>query len=177
MSLYRAIGIDPSISGTGIVLLQENGTSKPELLVEHEIKPEGKGLERTRSIAINVLKLVHNWQPDAIVLEGYSLGKNPNSTIPLVELGGILRLMMMIDGLKWYDPRASKLKKFVTGKGNTQKDQMMMYVLKRWDHTSMTNNTADAYGLACMGLAVKNRLPGITQEMRAVSAEMELRCH
>ena len=37
---------------------------------------------------------------------------------------------------------------------DSTKDQIMMRILKHWEHESKTNNTADAYGLACMGLAV-----------------------
>ena len=83
--------------------------------------------------------------------------------------------MLKLDGLAWYDPRATELKKFVTGAGNTPKDKLMMFVLKRWQHESKTNNTADAYGLACMGLASANRLPGITKEMRTIAGSLAIR--
>jgi crossover junction endodeoxyribonuclease RuvC len=124
------------------------------------------------------METIHEMQPDVIVIEGYSLHTgHASSIVPIVELGGVLRLMMMLDGLTWLDPRATALKKFVTGKGTAQKDQMMMWVLKRWGHMSISNNTADAYGLACMGLASVNRLHGITKEMLAIAAQLPLRCN
>jgi hypothetical protein len=52
---------------------------------------------------------------------------------------------------------------------------MMMYVLKRWNHVSIDNNTADAYGCAALGLTINNRLPGVTAEMRAIAGKLELR--
>jgi crossover junction endodeoxyribonuclease RuvC len=114
--------------------------------------------------------------PEKIVLEGYSLNmKKAASVIPLIEIGGLLRFLLHIDGLVWYDPTAPEVKKFTTGKGNSPKEVMMMYVLKRWDHVSIDNNTADAYACAAMGLAISNRLPSITAEMRAIVGKLELR--
>lgn len=172
MKQLTSMGIDPSVSATGIVILGESGETHPELLFEQEIKSKFTGMKRVQDIAFKVMGIIHTTKPDRIVIEGYSLGKNMNSTIPLVELGGVLRLMLYLDGLKWFDPRASELKKFVCGKGNGEKAMIMMHVLKRWGHESATNNTADAYGLACMGLAQANRLPGITKEMRALAGAM-----
>ncbi len=178
MMPLTSIGIDPSATATGIVVLRENGTATPDLLAEFEIKTgDMRGVERTRFIVEKVMTAIHEFKPDRLVLEGYSLGKNPNSTIPLVELGGLLRFMLVLDGFKWYDPSASELKKFVTGKGGSPKEQVMMYVLKRWGHTAISNNTADAYGLAAMGLAISNRLPGITKDMRMVVGKLAIKCN
>ena len=66
------------------------------------------------------------------------------------------------------------MKKFVTGKGNSPKDQVMMHVLKRWGHTSKSNNTADAFVCAAMGLAHANRLAGVTLDMRAIVGKLGL---
>lgn len=173
-----ALGIDPSISGTGAIILRANGTPRPDLLHEEEFTPRkgSVGIQRSRDIALDVMRLIHTYKPDEIVMEGYSLNtKNRSSIIPLCELGGILRLMLMLDGFKWRDPRAGELKKFVFGKGTAKKEHMMMYVLKRWGHEAKSNNTADAYGLACIGLAARNLLPGVTVDMRVVAGDLPLR--
>lgn len=175
-----SLGIDPSISGTGLVALAERHLVSPHLMLEREISaPKGKsGLQRVQLIALEIMETIHSLKPDVIVVEGYSLHLgHASSVVPLVELGGVLRFLMMLDGLKWLDPRASMLKKFVTGKGTAQKDQMMMWVLKRWGHMSMSNNTADAYGLAAIGLASMNRLHGVSKEMLSISAQLPLRCN
>ena len=174
MTPLLAMGIDPSTSATGIVLLRESGEPRPALEMETEIKaPDLTGIERNRYIVTRIMETIHEHRPDKIVVEGYSLNmKNASSVVPLVELGGLLRFMLHIDRLVWYDPRASELKKFVVGKGTADKAQMMMHVLKRWGHESATSNIADAYGLACMGLAQANRLPGINKEMRAIAGAM-----
>lgn len=178
MKPLLSLGLDPSIKATGVVLLRSNGTPYPDLVIEREIKFDQatEGIQRVRSIVTHIMTLIHEQNPDEIIVEGYSLNtKNASSIIPLVELGGVLRFLMELDGLKWRDPKAGKLKKFITGSGSTPKDQIMMHVLKRWGHTSKTNNTADAYGLACIGLAAANRLPGITVDMRKIAGELPLR--
>lgn len=176
--MTRALGLDLSVSATGVVLLESNGQARPRLLIEDELKPASKlkGIARQRALATEVMLLIQAHSPDLIVVEGYSLNmKNAASVVPLIELGGIVRLMLHIDGLSWFDPRAGELKKFVTGKGNSPKDVVMMHVLKRWGHESISNNTADAYGLACMGLARTESLPGITKDMAKIAADMTLK--
>lgn len=175
MTFVTSLGLDMSATASGVVLLRENSTANPDILLEREIKPKTTGMVRAREVVTEVMELIHTNKPDRIVVEGYSLGKNMNSTIPLVEIGGLLRFMLHIDGLPWFDPRASEVKKFATGKGNSPKDVVMMWVLKRWGFTSASNNIADAYVLATMGLAQANRLPGITKEMRAIAGSMTRR--
>ncbi len=175
----KSLGIDASTNCTGLVVLTGNGTKIPTLLCEAQIKyPKLSGMDRHKAIVLDVLTFVHSHQPDVIVIEGYSLNmKNASSVVPLVELGGLIRFMLHLDGLSWLDPRAGEVKKFVLGKGVGPKDQIMMFVLKRWGHTSKDNNTADAYALACMGLAHSNQLPGITEEMRKVVGNLKLLCN
>ena len=179
MTAFLSMGIDPSTSATGLVMLVASDSGDPDLAMEKEIKyPKLSGLEQKIAIVTDVMQLIHSHAPDRIVVEGYSLNmKNASSVVPLVELGGILRFLMKLDGMRWYDPRATEVKKFVTGKGNVNKDVVMMHVLKRWNHTSLSNNTADAYGLAAMGLAHANRLHSVTLDMRAVTGKMEERCN
>jgi crossover junction endodeoxyribonuclease RuvC len=169
MTQFTSMGIDLSTSATGIVILGETGEATPETLFVEEIKPKnGPGMKRAREIVTRIMEIIHITKPDRLVVEGYSLNtKNASSIVPLVEIGGVLRLMLLLDGLTWFDPRAGEVKKFVSGKGNTPKSHIMMFVLKRWGFQSATDNIADGYALAAMGLAQANRLPGITKEMRA----------
>ena len=177
--MITSMGIDLSTSATGIVLLQASVDKNPVLILEAELfSKTPAGAARNRDLARQVMTLVLDNEPDKIVIEGYSLNlKNASSVIPLVELGGVLRLMLHLDELKWYDPTAPEIKKFCTGKGNSPKNVVMMNVLKRWGHESKTDNTADAYVCAAIGLATSNQLPGITVEMRALAGKQSLRCN
>ena len=173
--MMTSLGIDLSTKATGLVLLEEVPGAQPKVLIEAEVISPKKGWAQKSEIARCVMEVVLSRMPDKIVLEGYSLNlQHASSVVPLVELGGLLRFMLFIDGFKWFDPRASEVKKFVTGKGNSPKDQVMMHVLKRWGHTSKSNNTADAFVCAAMGLAHANRLAGVTVDMRAIVGKLGL---
>ena len=179
-SIMVSMGLDISTSATGLVVLQANPDhAHPHLTLEMEISSkQPSGAARNRDLAMQIMQRIHDHEPDKITIEGYSLNmKNAGSVIPLVELGGIVRLMMHLDEISWYDPTASEVKKFCTGKGNAPKNVVMMNVLKRWGHESKTDNTADAYVCAALGLATSNQLPGITQEMRAVAGKLALKCN
>jgi Holliday junction resolvasome RuvABC endonuclease subunit len=171
-----SMGLDLSSSATGVVVLQDRSPA-PLCQLEYEFRIDDvTGVKKQRAICTTIMTLIHAWKPDKIVVEGYSLNlKNKSSIIPLVELGGLLRFCLQLDGLAWSEPTASQLKKFVTGSGNSDKAKVMMGVLKRWGHESKTNNTADAFVLAAMGLAAGNKLDGMTQEMYAVSMNLPSR--
>ena len=173
---FVSLGLDMSTSASGVVALLANGSKTPKLLREEELKPKALvGMERLHWIATGVMTLIHEIKPDRICMEGYSLNmKNASSVVPLVELGGVLRFMLFLDGLQWLDPRAGQVKEFSTGKGNSAKDMVIMNVFKRWGFEAKSNNTADAYVCAAIGLAHVNKLPGITERMRAIAGEVKL---
>ena len=171
----RSLGLDLSTKATGVVLLRETASGPPLLLLETEIKAATVGWQQKLDIVAQIMAVIDERKPAKIVLEGYSLNlQHSSSVVPLVELGGLLRSMLYCHQLKWFDPRASELKKFATGKGNSPKDVVMMHVLKRWGHESLTNNTADAYVCAAMGLAQANRLDGVTLAMRVIAGQMKI---
>jgi len=173
----KSMGIDLSSAATGIVVLSQTHTQSPVCLYESEVLiNDVKGVKKQRAICVTIMTLINAWRPDKIVLEGYSLNlQNKSSIIPLVELGGLLRFCLHLDGQTWYEVKASQVKQFATGSGNAKKAQVMMHVLKRWGHESKTDNTADAYVCAALGLATSNQLPGITQDMRAIAGKQSLK--
>lgn len=172
------LGLDLSVSATGVVMLRTPDGQAYDVLQEREIKSKKTGMARLREIALEVMQTVHIFKPHRIVLEGYGLNlKNASSVIPLVELGGLVRFMLHLDGLPWLAPSPAEVKKFATGKGNAPKDQVMMHVLKRWGHVSKTNNTADAFVCAAIGLAHLNGMPNCTKEMDKMASELKLRCN
>jgi len=173
----KSLGIDLSTTATGLVILQAvEGQWFCVLECGVKAKKE-RGMARNRAIVTEIMETIVAHKPQRIVMEGYGLNtKHASSIIPLVELGGLLRFMLHLDGLSWLDPRPSELKKFATGKGNSPKDVVMMHVLKRWGHASLSNNTADAFVCAAIGLAHAGLPIGATKEMREIAAQMELQC-
>ena len=171
-----SLGLDLSCTASGVVALTQVGDGLPSIVIEHELKPKGlAGAERNRWIATEVMTRVHELKPDLIVLEGYGLNlQHPSSIVPLGELGGVIRFCLHIDGLSWFDPRPSEMKKFATGKGNANKEIVMLEVYKRWGFSAKTNNTADAYVAAAMGLAHAVDCTWANKEMKKMALGMVL---
>ena len=80
-------------------------------------------------------------------MEGYAYGAQMAHMAG--ELGGMVKLSLIIDGVYPLIVAPSMLKKYVTGKGTgVQKNQMLLNIYKKWGIEFTDDNAADAYGLA-----------------------------
>lgn len=156
----RSLGIDASLTGTGIVLL--NGT-------EHnskQFKPTTTDIERLLEIEKQIISYL-DYAPDIICIEGYAFGRS-NRAHHMGELGGILRRRLYLSGHHWIEIPPKKLKKFVAGNGNASKEVVLLNVFKRWGIEFTNSDEADAFALAKMGaiiLGQKEKLTKIQQEV------------
>lgn len=156
----KVMGLDPS-TRTGLVLLD---TSKDPLWSLSEEIPAptkfGDRIDRALGISDYALKRLEAYQPDLVVFEGYGYA-NTNTLAILVEIGTFLRAVVKRSGIEYLEIAPTSLKKFVSGKGNASKELMMLEVYKRWGFTPATNNIADAFGLALIGLHLKGHNIGV----------------
>lgn len=137
-------GIDVS-THTGIAFVN----SRSQVVAAEEIHfPKLIGMERCSAIAGRILELCAIHQPERILIEDYAFGGFAGSFIVSVEIGTIIRYFLKQEGYHWEVISPTKLKKYVTGKGNAGKDHMILEVFKKWDFEAATNNIADAVGLA-----------------------------
>lgn len=144
----KIIGIDPSLSATGIVVLDENGS----LLDAHAIKPKKlRGMPRLKLIRNHIKELIVREDPELILIEGYSFGSRGRSIFNLGELGGVLRLLFEDLELQYIDVPPTVLKKWVTGKGNADKEMMLASIEAKYGIKFDDDNIGDAFGLAKMG--------------------------
>lgn len=160
--MSSTIGIDQSYSGFGLVVY--SGGTHEQVLGKFEPKKYGTGISR--------LNAIENWLFDQldgietkvihVAMEGYANGaKFGRETAG--ELGAAVKRVLLdhfgdkLNGLGYPTivPPTS-LKKFVTGKGNATKDQMLLHTYKKWGVEFADNNLADAYGLARMADAIEN---------------------
>jgi crossover junction endodeoxyribonuclease RuvC len=89
---------------------------------------------------------------DLIVMEGYS-NASKFGREAMGELGGMVKLEIYE---QWDVPLIvppTSLKKFVTGKGNAKKNEMLLGVYKQWGVEFSDDNQADAYALEQFGIA------------------------
>lgn len=150
------IGIDPSFSGTGVVILREDLTIEKQLLIS---SPNLKGIhedERRMKDILNKLSFISNYgrfdekekNKCIITIEDISFGSRGQGSDQLAGLNYAIRLFLMDRDFDFYTVSPSKLKKFVTGVGNCKKNLMLKEVYKKWHVDYSDDNLCDAYSLA-----------------------------
>jgi Holliday junction resolvasome RuvABC endonuclease subunit len=102
----------------------------------------------------DILMPVLDWgmHAHAVIIEGYSYGSQNMHAV--AELGGIIRYHLRKIGQSPVDVAPTSLKKFITGSGAADKDQMLEAV-QRAGVPIVDHNMADAYGLAQLGYALQ----------------------
>jgi crossover junction endodeoxyribonuclease RuvC len=147
-----SIGIDPSLTGTGMVVLKDG-----ELYTARTVKnkPDLPIIQRVSDIYCNVLNVanIQKYTPgkDKIILaiEGFSYGSKGRAVFETGYLGWRIREELVeASSVPYIDVPPTALKKFATGKGNCGKDLILQQVYKRWGIELSDNNQADAYVLA-----------------------------
>jgi Holliday junction resolvasome RuvABC endonuclease subunit len=92
-------------------------------------------------------------EPELIAFEGYARGAATYRE-EMGELQGLLRVHTHDCGIPYIVVPPMSLKKFTTGSGGVDKNQMRLAVYKRWgfDSTGYPDDVADAYALAQFAL-------------------------
>lgn len=148
MSKYLYLGIDQSLTNTGIVLLNESA----KILLQKSITTEPKSftseIERLVFIRDRVASVVQNSSIDCAALEGFGYGARGNAIFQLAGIGYLIREIFHIQKIPLEIIAPSTLKKFVTGSGRGQKNLMLLHVFKRWGEEFSDDNICDAYCLA-----------------------------
>jgi crossover junction endodeoxyribonuclease RuvC len=142
----KVLGVDIA-THTGMLLLEGD---------EHRAKsigPKLKGYCRLQSIAKEFQRTLDLWKPDSIVIEGYAHSRimGIDTFITIVEVSTLIRMSMYERGLSWIEVTPKTLKKFATGKGNADKDEMATHIYEKWGFKSTNSDIIDAYALARLG--------------------------
>ena len=152
------MGIDPSLTSTGLVVL-----SNSEVISSETIEVKEKGIARLLRLQDILSDRLTNFAADLVVIEGYAFAR-ANQAHQMGELGGMIRMLLTTMRVSWIEVAPTQVKKFATGKGNAAKDLILMNVYKRWGVEFESNDIADAYVLARIGLAVLGDIKGLTQD-------------
>lgn len=161
----KFMGIDPSFSGTGIVVVNKDGDVlfHKTIRTEAPTPPKGNkdplfGLAKRIGLineGVRIAKLLH--PPYSTAIEAPSFGSKGNKAYQLGALHYAIRLHHP-DSLEIVTP--GQLKKFVTGSGSADKVRMAVAVLKRWKREFPNDNEVDAYGLAMWARDLWLKEPG-----------------
>lgn len=154
----KVVGLDLSLCNTGFVVLEndkikEQGVIKSSPLGDLPIHEA----ERLSELVEEILETVEP-ETDLVVIEGIAfMISKTTSLVQLATINYMARIGLWKRGIPFVIVSPPSLKKFVTGKGVAQKDEMMLDTYKRWGVSLTDNNICDAYGLARIGLAILDR--------------------
>lgn len=168
------VGVDPSLTGTALVVLRSDGTIIARRCVTKGRKNASvnESLIRLLSIAAWVREHISNELQDAEIvccIEGPSLGQMRQGGEHL-RAGLWWILVNAMRGTKLVVVPPATLKKYATGRGNAGKDEVLLAVAKRYPDAAITNNDeADALVLA----AIAARLDGHPIELGLPKAHLD----
>ena len=150
----KSLGIDLSMTGTGIALLEDG-----KLVYSETIKSKKDGDTPTHEVS-RLVRIVEDvcehvsGDEDVVVLEGIAFMAKSTALAQLSGLTYMVRARLVKEGIPFFVVAPTTLKKFITGKGNSPKDIMMLETYKMYGESILDNNQCDAFGLAHVGEAV-----------------------
>lgn len=164
MIAHPILGLDPSLTGTAGCVLAPDGDTIVH--VETVATDKLRGIPRLLEIERHVADWLERYKPHAVFIEGYGFGARGRAVFNLGELGGILRRLLFISAVPYYDVPPTTLKKFITGKGNSNKNILLEQTFRRYGIGSETltdDNQVDAFGLAKIGHAAVSYTDGLAK--------------
>jgi Holliday junction resolvasome RuvABC endonuclease subunit len=151
----KVLGIDPSLTGTGIAILNDDNSYRTTTLSSNHM-----GAQRLIDLRSQVVSLLQS-SPDMVILENYAFAA-ANQAHQVGEWGGVLRVALQESDIPWATVAPTQLKKFTCGTGNAPKSLMLQQVYKRWGVELQSDDEADAYSLARLGIALCGHVAGLT---------------
>ena len=164
------IGIDPSLTSTGICITDERG----KVLLNQAIGSKLSGVKRLLDFK-NQLMVFMNIYPlskKMVFIESYSFG-SVGKRESIAELGGTIRLTLFEQNIEFVDVPPTVLKKYVTGKGNADKIAMGVALQKQFGLEYPTSDQTDAFLLCELGRAYLGFIPGLAKFKEEVIADMK----
>lgn len=141
----NVIGLDLSLTSTGVAS-SLGAVTRIRSHPSAEVSP----FSRLRIIRAEVMG--HVLCADLVVVEGLSLGSKSGQHLTRAGLWHLVMEAIDTAGIPWAEVAPTALKKYATGKGNADKDTVLLAAAKRYpDHAIRGNDEADAVILAAMG--------------------------
>ena len=144
----RILGIDPGLAKMAWCLLVPDGRR-----FDYETGIIGKNLDglneigRLAAIRDAVRALLIGKLPNMAAMEGYSFGSKWRMA-DMGEVGGIVKIACHDAGVPLKIVAPATLKKFVTGRGNSDKAVMRTKIFSKWKVEFGTQDEAEAFAVA-----------------------------
>jgi len=147
-------GIDPSITGTGLIILDEEFNIVEQILIctkNQKVDYDTEARMRYITDLIESTLLKYKESLKSVYIEGLSFNSKGQSAAQLFGLAYLIRMRLLDNEIYYKELAPTALKKFVTGTGKCQKDLMLLKTFKKFGVEFSDNNLCDAYGLARYG--------------------------
>lgn len=145
------LGLDIALANNGVCLLDEESN----IVISKVIETKSSDVieYRIESLCNEVTKIIDEYENhlDRIYLEGVSYGSNGRTFSQICGMHYSLRYILYTNYvLPVHIVEPTKLKKYITGKGNCRKDLILLNVYKKYGVEFDDDNLADAFVLAMM---------------------------
>lgn len=148
----KFLGLDLSLTGTGIITIDKNGKIDLEALVKSKKNGETPTNELFRlNKIIDEIKDIIDKNKDIklAAIEGIAYGVSKTTHLAqLSALNYMVRNVLCEMAIPFVVVAPKTLKKYITETGNASKEMMMLETLNRFGESFGNDNLCDAYGLA-----------------------------
>ncbi len=153
MCIYY-VGIDPSLTGCAYIVLEECENNEIKIVKKGLISTSAKdNIEDRFNKILKELEFIKNIQRlGNVYIEGLSFQSKGQSITELAGLHYLIRLMLFNSNTNYEIIEPTKLKKYITGKGQCKKNLMLLNIYKKFGIEFTDDNEGDAYCLARMAL-------------------------
>lgn len=165
------VGIDPSLTGTGVCVLGDGCATVTTI----KTKPGdfANMYRRIDHIVTEITSMPGMTDAFCCIEAPFMHAKNKSNAMSIHALAYMVRRKMSYTGIPFKDVAATQLKKFITGKGNVAgKDMIAKEVFKRYGIDCEDNNQADAVVLAHIAKAIKDVDAELTAYQRDVIVKL-----
>ncbi len=165
------VGVDASWRGLAVQAITKDAPGEPEtVLIKSNLEDFSCPAERLDYMGREFMRVLERLScpplrdgtrielpyidrglPLSIWYEGYSFATKTKA-IMTGELGGHLRWLMWQAGYDVNLVPPTKLKQYVTKKGQSKKNLMLAHIFKNWGYMAEDDDQGDAYALARLGL-------------------------
>jgi len=150
------LGVDPGTARTGYGVVRNSRGNSLEC-VSYNCITTAKGKKpgtRLLSLEKELLLVLNEYKPDAVVVERLYFFKNLKTAIPVSEARGVILLAIAKKKLPVFELTPLQVKMAITGYGRADKKQMqrMVQQILNLSHIPKPDDAADALGLAIAGI-------------------------
>jgi crossover junction endodeoxyribonuclease RuvC len=151
----HVMGVDPSLSGTGIMVLDESGSVASKTIVSSPpCGPFAQArMDRIEKMVREIKAIADQFKPTVICIEGYAFGSNMPGANERVEYGGLLRYVLT-RSFRLVEVNPLSLKKWATGRGAGDKTALIAAMTAKYGVQFSSSDEYDAYALARLALQI-----------------------